>query len=103
MQAPSATSPFAATRTQSVITHSPSTLPAVSLPAAPRLRKPPSSRHAAGTSPEGHHMKICVFGAGAIGGHLAMRLHKGGADVSLVARGAHLAAIQANGLSVHAV
>ena len=39
-------------------------------------------------------MKICVFGAGAIGGHLAMRLHKGGADVSLVARGAHLAAIQ---------
>ena len=48
-------------------------------------------------------MKICVFGAGAIGGHLAMRLHKGGADVSLVARGPHLAAIQANGLSVHAV
>ena len=48
-------------------------------------------------------MKICVFGAGAIGGHLAMRLHKAGADVSLVARGPHLAAIQANGLSVHAV
>jgi 2-dehydropantoate 2-reductase len=48
-------------------------------------------------------MKICVFGAGAIGGHLAMRLHKGGADVSLVARGPHLAAIQRNGLSVHAV
>jgi 2-dehydropantoate 2-reductase len=48
-------------------------------------------------------MKICVFGAGAIGGHLAMRLHKAGADVSLIARGAHLAAIQAKGLSVHAV
>lgn len=48
-------------------------------------------------------MKICVYGAGAIGGHLASRLHRGGADVSIVARGAHLAAIQANGLTVHAV
>ena len=45
-------------------------------------------------------MKICVYGAGAIGGHLAARLARGGADVSLVARGAHLAAIQANGLRV---
>jgi 2-dehydropantoate 2-reductase len=48
-------------------------------------------------------MKICVYGAGAIGGHLAMRLHRGGADVSLIARGPHLAAIRANGLTVHAV
>ena len=48
-------------------------------------------------------MKICVYGAGAIGGHLASRLHRGGADVSVVARGPHLAAIQANGLTVHAV
>jgi len=47
-------------------------------------------------------MKICVYGAGAIGGHLAARLALGGADVSIVARGAHLAAIQANGLTVHA-
>lgn len=45
-------------------------------------------------------MKICVFGAGAIGGHLAGRLARGGAEVSVVARGAHLAAIQANGLRV---
>ena len=45
-------------------------------------------------------MKICVFGAGAIGGHLAARLHKGGAEVSVVARGAHLAAIQERGLVV---
>jgi 2-dehydropantoate 2-reductase len=48
-------------------------------------------------------MQICVYGAGAIGGHLAARLHRAGADVSVVARGAHLAAIQANGLTVHAV
>ena len=47
-------------------------------------------------------MKICVFGAGAIGGHLAGRLFKGGADVSAVARGAHLAAMQRDGLRVHA-
>ena len=47
-------------------------------------------------------MRICVYGAGAIGGHLAARLHLGGADVSVVARGPHLAAIQANGLTVHA-
>jgi 2-dehydropantoate 2-reductase len=45
-------------------------------------------------------MKVCVFGAGAIGGHLAVRLARGGADVSVVARGAQLAAIQRNGLKV---
>ncbi len=48
-------------------------------------------------------MKICIFGAGAIGGHLAARLHRAGARVSVIARGAHLAAIQANGLTVHAI
>jgi 2-dehydropantoate 2-reductase len=47
-------------------------------------------------------MKVCIYGAGAIGGHLAARLAKGGAEVSIVARGAHLAAIKANGLVVHA-
>ena len=45
-------------------------------------------------------MKICVFGAGAIGGHLAVRLARGGADVSVVARGAQLAAIRQHGLKV---
>lgn len=47
-------------------------------------------------------MRLCVYGAGAIGGSLAARFAKGGAEVALVARGAHLAAIQANGLTVHA-
>jgi 2-dehydropantoate 2-reductase len=45
-------------------------------------------------------MKVCVFGAGAIGGHLAVRLARGGADVSVVARGPQLAAIQQHGLKV---
>lgn len=47
-------------------------------------------------------MKICVYGAGAIGGHLAGRLSKGGAEVSVVVRGAQLAAIRAEGLTVRA-
>ena len=45
-------------------------------------------------------MRICIFGAGAVGGYLAGYLVKGGADVSVVARGAHLAAIRADGLTV---
>jgi 2-dehydropantoate 2-reductase len=45
-------------------------------------------------------MKVCVFGPGAIGGHLAARFAKGGAEVSLVARGAHLDAIRRDGLTV---
>ncbi|MEL6680867.1 MAG: 2-dehydropantoate 2-reductase [Pseudomonadota bacterium] len=45
-------------------------------------------------------MKICIFGAGAIGGYMGAKLAKAGADVSLVARGPHLAAMQANGLTL---
>lgn len=47
-------------------------------------------------------MRVTVFGAGAIGGHLAFRLARGGADVSVIGRGAHLAAIRQNGLTVRA-
>lgn len=43
-------------------------------------------------------MKICIYGAGAIGGYMAVMLKRGGAEVSLIARGAHLNAIQQNGL-----
>ncbi len=44
-------------------------------------------------------MKICVYGAGAIGGHLAARLvATGGHEVSVVARGAHLSAIRDKGI-----
>lgn len=45
-------------------------------------------------------MKICIFGAGAIGGYMGARLAMAGADVSLVARGPHLAAMQARGLTL---
>ncbi len=43
-------------------------------------------------------MKICVFGAGAMGGLLGARLAAAGENVSLVARGRHLAAMQRDGL-----
>ncbi len=43
-------------------------------------------------------MRACVFGAGAIGGLLAARLSASGEDVTVVARGAHLAAIRERGL-----
>ena len=43
--------------------------------------------------------RICIFGAGAIGGYLAVHLAQvDGLEVSVVARGAHLAAIQRDGL-----
>lgn len=45
-------------------------------------------------------MKICIYGAGAIGGFLGARLALAGVDVSLVARGPHLTAIRAHGLKL---
>ena len=45
-------------------------------------------------------MKICVYGAGAVGGLIAGRLARSGHEVSVVARGAHLEAIRARGLRV---
>ncbi|MBX9758760.1 MAG: 2-dehydropantoate 2-reductase [Beijerinckiaceae bacterium] len=45
-------------------------------------------------------MKICIIGAGAIGGLLAARLARAGEDVTIVARGVQLAAIRARGLTL---
>ena len=45
-------------------------------------------------------MRICVFGAGAIGGNYAARLADAGNEVSVVARGAHLDAIRSKGLTL---
>src|SRR5262245_2522067 len=45
-------------------------------------------------------MKICVFGAGAVGGLMAAWLARAGHDVSVVARGAPLDAIRRDGLRV---
>lgn len=45
-------------------------------------------------------MKICIFGAGAIGGYMGAKLASAGADVSLVARGPHLEAMRSKGLTL---
>ena len=45
-------------------------------------------------------MKIAVVGAGAIGGYLGARLSAAGEDVTFIARGANLAAVQRNGMRV---
>ncbi|HEX9648617.1 MAG TPA: 2-dehydropantoate 2-reductase [Alphaproteobacteria bacterium] len=45
-------------------------------------------------------MKICVYGAGAIGGYVAARLAHAGAEVTVIARGDKLAAIRTHGLKL---
>lgn len=45
-------------------------------------------------------MKICIYGAGAIGGYLGVELTLAGEEVTLIARGPHLEAMQANGLKL---
>jgi 2-dehydropantoate 2-reductase len=45
-------------------------------------------------------MKICIYGAGAVGGHFAVRLAQAGEEISVVARGSHLNAIKENGLKL---
>jgi 2-dehydropantoate 2-reductase len=43
-------------------------------------------------------MKICIYGAGAIGGYMGAKLARAGAEVSFIARGPHLAAMQEHGV-----
>jgi 2-dehydropantoate 2-reductase len=43
-------------------------------------------------------MKICIVGAGSIGGYLAVRLARGRNQITVIARGPHLAAIRQRGL-----
>src|SRR5512140_3706315 len=45
-------------------------------------------------------MRICIFGAGAVGSHFAVRLTLAGHDVSCVMRGPHLAAVRTKGLTL---
>jgi 2-dehydropantoate 2-reductase len=55
-----------------------------------------TKRHSSFT---GHQaMRICIFGAGAVGSHFAVKLALAGHDVSCVMRGPHLEAVKSNGL-----
>ena len=44
-------------------------------------------------------MRVCIYGAGAIGGMLGFLLNKQGIDVTLIARREHYEAIKKNGLT----
>lgn len=46
-------------------------------------------------------MRVAVLGAGAIGAYVGATLSRAGAEVHLVARGPHLAALRSNGITVH--
>ena len=48
-------------------------------------------------------MRVAVFGAGGVGAYFGARLAEAGADLAVIARGAHLDAIRANGLRVDSV
>lgn len=45
-------------------------------------------------------MRVAIMGSGGVGGYFGARLVKGGADVTFIARGAHLAAMREHGLTV---
>jgi len=45
-------------------------------------------------------MKVCIFGSGATGGYMGVELARAGAEVSLIARGAHLQVIRKSGLKL---
>jgi 2-dehydropantoate 2-reductase len=45
-------------------------------------------------------MRICIFGAGAVGSHFAVRLARAGQEISCVMRGPHLEAVKAKGLTL---
>ncbi len=45
-------------------------------------------------------MKICIYGAGAIGGYLAVPLALAGEEITVIARGPHLEAMRSKGLKL---
>jgi 2-dehydropantoate 2-reductase len=45
-------------------------------------------------------LRIAIMGSGGVGGYFGARLVKGGADVTFIARGAHLAAMRVDGLTI---
>ena len=48
-------------------------------------------------------MKILIYGTGAVGGYFGARLAQAGNDVTFIARGKHLEAIQKNGLQIKSI
>jgi 2-dehydropantoate 2-reductase len=48
-------------------------------------------------------MRIAIIGAGGVGGYFGGRLAQAGADVTFIARGAHLAALRTGGLRIESI
>ena len=48
-------------------------------------------------------MNILIYGAGGVGGYFGAKLAKAGNDVTFIARGEHLKAIQKNGLQIKSI
>ena len=48
-------------------------------------------------------MRICVFGTGGVGGYFGGLLARSGAEVTFIARGEHLRALRARGLTLRTV
>jgi ketopantoate reductase len=62
--------------------------------------KPRRADHPTSDYKSGESVKICILGAGAIGGLIAVRLALSGEDVCVIDRGAHLSAIRSNGIKL---
>jgi 2-dehydropantoate 2-reductase len=58
------------------------------------------ANHGEEAATPGAALRVAVLGAGAVGAYYGKRLADGGADVTLIARGAHLAALRRDGLTV---
>src|SRR5206468_11292151 len=65
-----------------------------------RANRSGSRFHSCARTPESGCMRICVVGAGAVGGMVGGWFAKAGHEVSLVARGAHLEAVRSRGLTL---
>src|SRR5213075_3261162 len=59
-----------------------------------------AAAHRARRQARPHRVRLCIVGAGAIGGLLGARLAAGGNEVTLIARGATLAALRERGLTL---
>ena len=66
----------------------------------PEGRDRQAAAHRTGREARARRMKVGIFGAGAIGGFLGAKLAAAGADVTFLARGPHLAAMQARGVTL---
>src|SRR5262249_30805761 len=68
--------------------------------APPARSSAPACRACCEAPRENRPMKIVIVGAGATGAFLGARMARGGVDVTLIARGAHLAAMRERGVEV---